>query len=130
MPFSVGDGGGTLDEGVVVVVVVVVVDGACPPLLPHPAVNMPIAISAPPPMTAIKRRVDGFELIISELAMRVLFTSYVILFQRNSQRPLRILQANPAMVLIESAHGQQWNFDWSDALPADRKQNVRQRVSG
>ena len=48
---------------VVVVVVVVVVEGACSPLLPHPAVNAPIAIRAPPPATTIKRRVNEFELM-------------------------------------------------------------------
>jgi hypothetical protein len=67
MPFSVGEGGTALDDGggVVVVVVVVVddVEGACSPLLPHPARNTPIAISAPPPTTAAKRRVNGFELM-------------------------------------------------------------------
>ena len=65
MPFSVGDGGAALDGGVVVVVVVVVdvVEGACSPLLPHPAVSAPIAIRAPPPTTAIKRRVNEFELM-------------------------------------------------------------------
>ena len=66
MPFSVGDGGAALvDGGVVVVVVVVVVDveGACSPLLPHPARKAPVATSAPPPTTAISRRVNGFELM-------------------------------------------------------------------
>jgi hypothetical protein len=65
MPFSVGDGGAALDDGgvVVVVVAVVVVEGVCSPLLPHPARNGPIAISAPPPTTATKRRVNGFELM-------------------------------------------------------------------
>ena len=64
MPFSVGDGGTALDDGdVVVVVVVVVVEGVCSPLLPHPARKAPIAISAPPPTTATKRRVNGFELM-------------------------------------------------------------------
>ena len=64
VPFSVGDGGAALDGGVVevvVVVVVVVVEGACSPLLPHPAVNAPMAISAPPPATTIKRRVNESE---------------------------------------------------------------------
>lgn len=66
MTFSVGDGGAALDDGVVVVVVVVVedVEGACSPLLPHPARNAPVAISAPPPTTAINRRVNGFELMM------------------------------------------------------------------
>jgi hypothetical protein len=64
MPFSVGDGGGALDDGgVVVVVVVVVVEGVCSLLLPHPARSAPIAISAPPPTTATRRRVNGFELM-------------------------------------------------------------------
>ena len=65
MPFSVGDGGAALDGGVVVVVVVVVivVEGACPPLLPHPAVSAPIAIRTPPPTTTIKRRLNEFELM-------------------------------------------------------------------
>ena len=65
MPFSVGDGGAAHDDGdvVVVVVVVVVVEGVCSPLLPHPARNAPIAISAPAPTTATKRRVNGFELM-------------------------------------------------------------------
>jgi hypothetical protein len=65
MPFSVGDGGAALDDGgvVVVVVVVVVVEGVCSPLLPHPARSAPIAISAPPPTTATKRRVNGSELM-------------------------------------------------------------------
>ena len=62
MPFSVGDGGGALDDGgVVVVVVVVVVEGVCSLLLPHPARSAPVAISAPPPTTATKRRVNGSE---------------------------------------------------------------------
>ena len=91
MTFSVGDGGAAL-EGVVVVVVVVVVDGACSPLLPHPARSAPIAISAPPPTTAAKRGMNGFELICSEFAMRLLSTSYVIEFQYNSQRRRSLLQ--------------------------------------
>jgi len=64
MPFSVGDGGVALDGVVVVIVVVVDVDGACSPLLPQPAVSAPIAISAPPPRTANKRRVNKFEFIV------------------------------------------------------------------
>ena len=64
IPFSVGDGGATLDDGVVVVVVVVVLEGAFPPLLPH-AVSAPIPISAPPPITAIVRRINSFELMIT-----------------------------------------------------------------
>ncbi len=64
MPFSVGDGGAALDGGVVVVVVVVdVVEGVCSPLLPHPAVSAPIVITAAPPTTAIRRRVNKFELM-------------------------------------------------------------------
>ena len=65
MPFSVGDGGAALDVGGVVVVVVVgvVVEGVCSPLLPHPARNAPIAISAPPPTTATKRRVNNLGLM-------------------------------------------------------------------
>ena len=66
MPFSVGDGGVAL-VGVVVVVVVVDVEGAWPPLLPHPAVNAPITISAPPPAAAIKRRVNTLEVMITKL---------------------------------------------------------------
>src|ERR1700754_3834096 len=68
MPFSVGDGGVALDDGGVVVVVVVVVDGegACSPLLPHPARSAPIAISAPPPTTAVKWRMNGFELMVGD----------------------------------------------------------------
>lgn len=62
MPFSVGDGGAALDDGVVVVVVVVV-EGVCSLLVPHPARSAPAAISAPPPTTATKRRVNGFELM-------------------------------------------------------------------
>lgn len=71
MPFSVGDGGGAVVVGGVVVVVVVVVDvdGAFS-LLPHPAVNAPIAMRAPPPAMAIKRRVDNFELMIWILSVR------------------------------------------------------------
>jgi hypothetical protein len=92
MTFSVGDGGAAL-EGVVVIVVVVGVEGACSPLLPHPARSAPIAISAPPPITATRREVNGFELICSELAMRLLSTSYAIEFQCNSQRPRSLLQA-------------------------------------
>jgi hypothetical protein len=71
MPFSVGEGGGAL-VGVVVVVVVVVVDveGAFS-LLAHPAVNAPIAMRAPAPATAIKRRVDNFELMIWILSVRL-----------------------------------------------------------
>ena len=69
MPFSVGDGGATLDVVVVVVVVVDDVDGAFSPLLPH-AVSAPIAISAPPPATAIKRRINSFELMITTLIRR------------------------------------------------------------
>lgn len=69
MPFSVGDGGAAL-VGVVVVVVVVVVDveGASPPLLPHPAVNAPITIRAPPPTAAIRRRVNTLEVMITKLS--------------------------------------------------------------
>ncbi len=93
MTFSVGDGGAALD-GVVVVVVVVVVDGACSLLLPHPARSAPIAISAPPPTTATRRVVNGFELICSEFAMWLLSTSYVIEFQYNSQRPRSLLQVD------------------------------------
>jgi hypothetical protein len=73
MPFSVGEGGTALDDGGDVVVVVVVVDeveGACSPLLPHPARNAPIAISAPPPTTATKRGVNGFELMVQILSSR------------------------------------------------------------
>ena len=64
MPFSVGDGGAVLDDGgvVVVVVVVVVVEGACSPLLPHPARSAPNVIRAPPPATAT-RTVNDFELM-------------------------------------------------------------------
>jgi len=66
-PFSVGDGGGALDDGgVVVVVVVVVVEGVCSLLLPHPARSAPVAISAPPPTTATRRRVNGFELMVGD----------------------------------------------------------------
>ena len=66
MPFSVGDGGAALDEGVVVVVVVVevVAGGACSPPLPQPAVSAPIVTTAPQPATAIKRRIDEFDLMI------------------------------------------------------------------
>lgn len=67
MPFSVGDGGAALVGDVVVVVVVVVVEGAWPPLLPHPAVNAPMTISAPPPAAAIKRRVSTLELMETKL---------------------------------------------------------------
>jgi hypothetical protein len=63
-PFSVGDGGVALEGVVVVVVVVVDVEGACSPLLPQPAVSAPIAIRAPPPRTANKRRVNKFEFIV------------------------------------------------------------------
>jgi hypothetical protein len=59
-PFSVGDGAVALDD---VVVVVVVVDGACSPLLAHAAEKAPIAISAQPPATAIRRRL--FRLIVT-----------------------------------------------------------------
>ena len=77
MPFSVGDGGAALDGGgvVVVVVVVVVVDvveGACSPPLPHPDVSKPIVTRTPPPATAIKRRVDEFELMIQILSAELL----------------------------------------------------------
>lgn len=67
MPFSVGDGGAALVGVVVVVVVVVDVEGAWPPLLPHPAVNAPITIRAPPPTAAIKRRVNTLEVMITKL---------------------------------------------------------------
>jgi hypothetical protein len=63
MFFSVGDGGAALDGDVVVVVVVVDVAGACPPLLPQPASSAPIAISAPAPAAAIKRRITKFDLM-------------------------------------------------------------------
>jgi hypothetical protein len=99
MFFSVGDGGGAL---VVVVVVVVVVDGACPPLLPHPAVSVAITIRVPLPTTATKRRVNGFELIGSHLAMRLLYTSYAVIFQRNSKHVCSIFPGNSAMTLIRS----------------------------
>jgi len=49
----------------VVVVVVVVVEGVCS-LLPHPARSAPVAISAPPPTTATRRRVNGFELMVGD----------------------------------------------------------------
>src|SRR5215212_6175278 len=91
MPFSVGDGGTAVDGGVVVVVVVVVVAGACSPLLPQPASSAPIAISAPPPITATRRRANGFGLISSEFAMWLLSTSYAIDFRCNSHRPRRLL---------------------------------------
>lgn len=87
MPFSVGAGGNSLDVVVVVVVVVDVVEGACSPLLPHPAVSTPIATRAPPPTAAIKRRVNEFGSITSELALRQLSTSSVTKFQCNPQRP-------------------------------------------
>lgn len=103
MPFSVGDGGAALDGGAVVVVVVVVedVEGACSPLLPHPARSAPVATNAPPPTTAINRRVNGLELMRSEFAMKLLSTSYAIMFQRNSQRPLSDLQGETAPVITE-----------------------------
>lgn len=105
MPFSVGDGGAALDGGAVVVVVVVVVvedvEGACSPFLPHPARSAPVATNAPPPTTAINRRVNGFELMRSEFARRLLSTSYAIMFQRNSQRPLSDLQGETAPVVTE-----------------------------
>jgi hypothetical protein len=56
MPFSVGAGAAALGDVVVVVVVVEVVEGACSPLLPHPAANAVSAISAQPLATAILRR--------------------------------------------------------------------------
>ena len=68
MTFSVGDGGAALEGVVVVVVVVVVVDGACSPLLPHPARSAPIATSAPPPTTAARRGMNGFELMVRFLS--------------------------------------------------------------
>jgi hypothetical protein len=51
---SVGDGGAELEDGDVVVVVVVVY--VCPPLLPHAVATAPIAISAEPLATTIRRR--------------------------------------------------------------------------
>ena len=61
MVFSVGAGaagalllGGA--EVVAVVVGVVVLDGACFPLLPHPAVSVPSPINAAPAATATMRR--------------------------------------------------------------------------
>jgi hypothetical protein len=71
MPFSVGDGGTALEDGVVVVVVVV--EGACSSLLPHPARNAPIAISAPPPTTATRRGMNDFEL----MALRIRYVAAV-----------------------------------------------------
>ena len=73
MPFSVGEGGAELEDGVVVVVVVVVVEGACSPLLPQPARNAPIAMSAPPPTTAARRGVNRVELI----ALRIRYVAAV-----------------------------------------------------
>ena len=56
MFFSVGAGAAVvLGGGVVVVVVVVVVDGACFSLFAHPAMTVPIAISAAPAATVITR---------------------------------------------------------------------------
>jgi hypothetical protein len=75
MFFSVGDGGTALDVVVEVVVVVDVVEGACSPLWPHPAVSAPIAMRAPPPTAAIKRRVNEFGSIGSEFALRQLSAS-------------------------------------------------------
>ena len=55
-PFSVGDGGAALDDGVVVVVVVVeVVEGVCCPPLPQ-AANVVITISTEALAMAIRRR--------------------------------------------------------------------------
>ena len=68
MPFSVGDGGAELDDGDVVVVVVVVY--VCPPLLPHAVAKAPIAISAEPLATTIRRR-----LILPVNTIHVLFVS-------------------------------------------------------
>jgi hypothetical protein len=70
-PFSVGDGGTALDDGDVVVVVVVV-EGACPPLFPHALAKAPIAISAEPLATTIRRR-----LIRPVNTIHVLFVSIV-----------------------------------------------------
>jgi hypothetical protein len=69
MTFSVGDAGGAL-EGVVAVVVVVVVDveGACSPLWLQPALSAPSVMSAPPPATAIVRRINIFELMITTIS--------------------------------------------------------------
>lgn len=53
-PFSVGVGAAALGD--VVVVVVVVVEGASPPLFPQALAKAPIAISAEPLATTIRRR--------------------------------------------------------------------------
>jgi hypothetical protein len=77
-PFSVGDIGAPLGGvavvGVVVVVVVVgVLDGAGPPVLPHPAVNAPSAISIAAEATANRPRV-----LRREFLMQIPFISSVV----------------------------------------------------
>lgn len=75
MLFSVGAGaaGALLVAGadvVAVVVGVVVLDGACFPLVPHPAVRAPNAMSAAPPVTAMMRRPVLREAIMEFLSER------------------------------------------------------------
>jgi hypothetical protein len=76
-PFSVGEIGALLGGvGVVVVVVVVVVgvlDGAGPPVLPHPAVNAPSAISIAAEATANRPGV-----LRREFLMQIPFISSVV----------------------------------------------------
>jgi hypothetical protein len=55
MFFSLGAGAAVVLGVGVVVVVVVVVDGACFSLFAHPAMTVPIAISAAPAATVITR---------------------------------------------------------------------------
>jgi hypothetical protein len=55
MFFSLGAGAAVVLDVGVVVVVVVVVDGACFSLFAHPAMTVPIAISAAPAATVITR---------------------------------------------------------------------------
>lgn len=68
MTFSVGDADGALEGVVAVVVVVVDVEGACSPLWLQPALSAPSVMSAPPPATAIVRRINIFELMITTIS--------------------------------------------------------------
>jgi hypothetical protein len=75
MVFSVGAGaaGALLVGGaevVALVVGVVVLDGACLPVVPHPAVSAPNAMSAAPLVTTTMRRPERPESMMKFLSIR------------------------------------------------------------
>jgi hypothetical protein len=76
MVFSVGAGAagallvGGAEVVAVVVVGVVVLDGACLPVVPHPAVSAPNAMSAAPLVTTTMRRPERPESMMKFLSIR------------------------------------------------------------